>query len=205
MTIIELIKKIITNVLITLYQPFVFAVIVAVLFTFLYMYANEYGWDILVRGWVDSFKKNKKFRLVFFLVFYTVMILFQTLLNRSMWANPVSNVIGVWGLYNEKGELTTDTIENLVLFVPFTVLLLCSFREKTVGSKVKLSKVLWQSVKIIFIFSLIIEFLQLFLRLGTFQLSDLFFNTLGGLIGGLIYWITYRVSHRNEKKDLSDD
>ena len=38
------------------------------------------------------------------------------------------------------------------------------------------------------IFSISIEMLQLFLRLGTFQLSDLFYNTVGGMIGGLMYY-----------------
>lgn len=37
-------------------------------------------------------------------------------------------------------------------------------------------------------FSISIEMLQLFLRLGTFQLSDLFYNTVGGMIGGLMYY-----------------
>ena len=29
--------------------------------------------------------------------------------------------------------------------------------------------------------------LQLLLRLGTFQLSDIFYNTVGGVAGGLVY------------------
>ena len=33
-----------------------------------------------------------------------------------------------------------------------------------------------------------IEGCQLFLKIGTFQLTDLVFNSLGGLLGGLIYW-----------------
>ena len=49
-------------------------------------------------------------------------------------------------------------------------------------------KILWYSGKIAFIFSISIEMLQLFLRLGTFQLSDLFYNTVGGMIGGLMYY-----------------
>ena len=49
-------------------------------------------------------------------------------------------------------------------------------------------RILWQSGKIAFIFSISIEMLQLFLRLGTFQLSDLFYNTVGGMIGGLMYY-----------------
>ncbi|MBR3173773.1 MAG: hypothetical protein IKF24_04525 [Eubacterium sp.] len=35
--------------------------------------------------------------------------------------------------------------------------------------------------------------LQLFLRLGTWQLSDIAFNTLGGVIGGLVYWVSAKI------------
>ena len=38
------------------------------------------------------------------------------------------------------------------------------------------------------IWILCIEMLQLLLRLGTFQLSDIFYNTVGGVVGGLIYY-----------------
>lgn len=198
---IEIIKKVITDVLTALYQPFSFSVILAVLFMFLYLFAQERGWKAVFRQWWDAFKSSAIFRRYFFLTFYTVMILFRTLLNRNMWANPVSNVIGIWGLHNEKGELTTETLENLALFMPFTVLLLWSFRKKIIGESGQLRVILWQSMKITFLFSLSIEFLQLFLRLGTFQLSDLFFNTLGGVIGGMIYWIGYAVCHRKKQAD----
>ena len=123
------------------------------------------------------------------------MILFRTLLNRNMWSNPVSNVIGVWGLYNAKGELTTECIENLALFIPFTVLLLWVGREKML-SRITMWFVIWKATKVTFLFSFAIEMLQLFLRLGTWQLSDLFYNTLGGAIGGLIYYAGYKVKHR---------
>ncbi len=54
-----------------------------------------------------------------------------------------------------------------------------TFEEK-IGISWK--KILWQSGKIAFIFSISIEMLQLLLRLGTFQLSDIFYNTVGGLM-----------------------
>ena len=101
---------------------------------------------------------------VFFLTFYTVMILFRTLLNRNMWVNPVSNISGIWGLYNGNGELTTEVIENLVLFIPFTVLLLWCFRERLLGQSIKFVRTLWRSTLVVFLFSLTIEFLQLFAR-----------------------------------------
>lgn len=57
-------------------------------------------------------------------------------------------------------------------------------------------KILWQSGKIAFIFSISIEMLQLLLRLGTFQLSDIFYNTVGGMIGGLIYCAVMKARKR---------
>lgn len=129
-----------------------------------------------------------------------MMILFRTLLNRNMWANPVSNVLGSWTLYNEKGELTTEAIENVMLMLPFITLLLWTFQEKLL-KQVSLSRTVWTGIKFSFLFSISIEFLQLFLRLGTFQLSDIVYNTLGGLLGGLIYWIGYKVKgkHKNTR------
>ena len=41
-----------------------------------------------------------------------------------------------------------------------------------------------------------IEMLQLLLRLGTFQLSDIFYNTLGGMIGGLMYCAVMKARKR---------
>lgn len=196
---IDIIKRIIENVLTALYQPFGFSVIMAVLAMFFYMVVKEHGLKVVVQRWINEFKTSSRFRKVFILVFYIAMILFRTLLNRDMWKNPVSNVIGVWGLYNENGELTTEAIENLALFIPFTVLLLWSFHEKFLGEGAKLFRTIWKSIKIVFLFSLTIEFLQLFLRLGTFQLSDLFYNTLGGIVGGLIYWMGYKLTHRDKK------
>ena len=193
---LEVIKKIIENVLTSLYQPFGFSVIMAVLVMFLYLFMKEHGWKVVVQRWLKEFKTNHTFRRMFFLIFYTAMILFKTLLNRDMWKNPVSNVMGVWGIYNQNGDLTTEAIENFALFVPFIVLLLWCFHEKILGESAKLLTTLWKSVAVVFLFSLTIEFSQLLFRLGTFQLSDLFYNTLGGLIGGLVYWFGHKISKK---------
>ena len=191
-----IIEKIIKNVLTAFYQPFSFALLLTVLFMFLCLSAKEHGWKEVCRRWWNAFRTQAAFRRAFLLVFYTAMILFRTMLNRNMWANPLSNVFGNWGLYNEKGELTTEAIENLILFIPFVILMMWNFREKLLGEKVRLIRTLWQSLKITFAFSLSIEFLQLFLRLGTFQLSDLAYNTAGGLLGGMLYWMGYKLEYR---------
>ena len=74
---------------------------------------------------------------------------------------------------------TTECIENVIMMVPFSAVVMWTFGEK-IGNGWK--KILWQSGKIAFIFSISIEMLQLLLRLGTFQLSDIFYNTLGGMM-----------------------
>ncbi len=183
---IEIISNIITNVLMAAYQPFWFAVILAILLTQIYLMAEEVSIKVIWEKWKENFIHNKKFRHLFYFFMYLTMAFFRTLWNRNMWANPLSDVIGNWWIYNDKGELSTESFENLLLFVPYIVLVWVNFREKIGWEGFK--RCMMQSVRISFLSSLVIESLQLLLRIGTFQLSDLFYNTLGGLIGGLIYW-----------------
>ena len=69
-----------------------------------------------------------------------------------------------------------------------------TMKEKLV-KVISLKSLAVKSTEIAFCFSLTIEFLQLFLRLGTFQLSDLCYNTLGGCLGGIAYWIAWKIRH----------
>jgi len=91
---------------------------------------------------------------------------------------------GIWEIVNGERRLTTECIENAIMMLPFSAVVLWTFQEK-IGSGWK--KILWQSGKIAFIFSTSIEMLQLLLRLGIFRLSDIFYNTVGGMLGGLMY------------------
>ena len=97
----HILSTIITNVLTALYQPFWFSVILSVFFMFVYKTYSSI--KEAVKEWIFWFKSDSSFRRTFILVFYTVMILFRTLLNRNMWTNPVSDVIGTWELYNANG------------------------------------------------------------------------------------------------------
>lgn len=94
---------------------------------------------------------------------------------------------------NGEQVLTTEGIENVIMMVPFTGVLMWTFEEKT-GNGWR--KILWHSGKTALIFSVSIETLQLLLRLGTFQLSDIFYNTVGGVIGGLMYYGIRKVRKR---------
>ena len=140
------------------------------------------------------FKSSNCFRRIFLLAFYTAMILLRTVLNREIWFDPLGKLFGGWGLY-EDGKFTTESIENFMLFIPFSVLLLWAFKQELLGKneKVKFGKTVWQVTKTAAIFSFIIEFAQLLFYLGTFQISDLTYNILGGAVGGVIYYIGYRL------------
>ena len=198
---IDLLGKILTNILTALYEPFGFSLLLSFLVMFFYLYAYEptaagKGWKNAIVTWYQKFKESVFFRKLFLLAFVTSMILFRTLLNRNLWLNPLSNVMGGWGIWetvNGEQKLTTECIENVIMMVPFTSMVIWTFREK-IGNGWK--KILWQSGKIAFGFSLMIEMLQLLLRLGTFQLSDIFYNTVGGVLGGLMYYAVMKVRKR---------
>ena len=138
--------------------------------------------------WCLKFKKSAFFRKLFLLTYVTSFILFRTLLNRNLWMNPLSDVMGgwcIWETVNGEQKLTTECIENVIMMVPFSATVILTFRKK-IGNRLK--KILCFSGNIAFEFSLMIEILQLLLRLGTFQLSDIFYNTVGGVLGGLLYY-----------------
>lgn len=190
---IGLLGKIFTNILTAIYEPFGFSLLLSFLAMFFYLYAYEpihdgEGWKSAIVTWYQKFKGSVSFRKLFLLAFVISMILFRTLLNRNLWMNPLSNVMGGWGIWetvNGEQKLTTECIENVIMMVPFSAIVMWAFGEK-IGNGCK--KILWYSGKMAFIFSISIEMLQLLLRLGTFQLSDIFYNTVGGLIGGVCYF-----------------
>ncbi len=183
---IKILSKILTNILTALYQPFGFSLLLSFFAMFFYLYAYHptnagNGWKSAIVAWWQEFKRDCKFRKLFVLAFVTSMILFRTLLNRNLWMNPLSNVMGGWGIWetvNGERTLTTECIENVILMMPFTGMVMWTFDVE--------KRVIWKSTKLGLIFSVSIEMLQLLLRLGTFQLSDIFYNTVGGMIGGLM-------------------
>jgi len=201
MNVLEVLAKILRNILTALYEPFGFSLLLSFLVMFFYLYAYEpqeagKGWKSAIVTWYQKFKESVFFRKLFFLAFVTSLVLFRTLLNRSQWMNPLADIMGGWGIWetvNGEQKLTTECIENVIMMVPFSAVVMWTFEEK-IGNSLK--KILWQSGKIAFIFSVSIEMLQLLLRLGTFQLSDIFYNTVGGVLGGLMYCAVMKVRKR---------
>ena len=139
----EVLSKTVYNVLSALYQPFWAAVLFAFFFMFLYVYSKEHKWkksnfiqNMFVTWWT-AFKSSSCFRRTFLLAFYTAMILLRTVLNRKIWFDPLGKLFGGWGLH-EDGQFTTESIENFMLFIPFSVLLLWAFHQELLGENTKL-------------------------------------------------------------------
>ena len=195
---IEILSKILINILTAFYESFGFSILLSFLAMFFYLYAcvpadAGKGWKSAIVTWYKEFKESVFFRKLFLLAFVTSLILFRTLLNRNLWMNPLSKVMGGWGIWetvNGEQKLTTECIENVIMMVPFSAVVMWTFQKK-VGNGWK--NIVWQSGRVAFIFSIVIEVLQLLLRLGTFQLSDIFYNTVGGVVGGVCYWGVMKV------------
>ena len=195
---IEILSKILINILTAFYESFGFSILLSFLAMFFYLYAcvpvdAGKGWKGAIVTWYKEFKASVFFRKLFLLAFVTSLILFRTLLNRNLWMNPLSKVMGGWGIWetvNGEQKLTTECIENVIMMVPFSAVVMWTFQKKA-GNGWK--NIVWQSGMVAFIFSIVIEVLQLLLRLGTFQLSDIFYNTVGGVVGGVCYWGAMRV------------
>lgn len=196
---IEQLNEILKNVLLAFYQPFWFSLLLAFLAMFAYMFStikgeSGKGFRYSVLRWIELIRTSIIFRRLFILCIFIGLLIFRTLLNRNLWLNPLENVVGNWKLVDCKnltGKIVfaPEPIENIILFVPLTFLGWNVYDATEKRDAFKFHKRLLITAKNSFIISLCIELLQLFLRLGTFQLSDLFFNTAGGIIGLILYWI----------------
>lgn len=86
-------------------------------------------------------------------------------------------------MFMKSGRGAVETISNIAVFVPFGFFLaefLASLKRFSIGRK------LWFAAMTAFSLSLLIECLQLVLKVGYFEVKDLVLNTLGGFVGALM-------------------
>ena len=67
----------------------------------------------------------------------------------------------------------SETVSNVVTFVPFGILLALNFAKAP----------FWRLVLVVLVFSVTVETLQYVLAIGTTDATDVVTNTLGGLVG----------------------
>ena len=138
----------------------------------------------VVKQYVQRLRKDYilKSRLLFFM--YAYFIVDRTLLSRPFgWSNGMQNIMGGWGLLDpETGQVTLEAVENFLFFVPYLFLFFLAFRHtKSVVCIIR------RGIAIGFLTSICIEMLQMIFKVGEFQISDLVYNTLGALLGSVLF------------------
>lgn len=192
----DIIEKLLTNVIASLYQYLSASIIMSFLAMFVYIECRNSGIRTAFKKWIIEFRKSKEFRRIFCLLIFISLILFRTIFCRKIWGNPLSSVLGNWSLKFSDGTLSTEIIENYILFIPFTSLSLWAVKDKILHNDFRIINMIFQSTKIAFGFSVCIEICQILFRVGTFQLSDIVTNSLGGLTGGVLYFIAYKINNK---------
>lgn len=77
----------------------------------------------------------------------------------------------------------SETVFNLVVCVPFGLLLSMNFKDKS----------LWRLLTVVLAFSVVVETLQFILAIGITDVTDVTMNTLGGLSGLALYRLVNKV------------
>lgn len=106
---------------------------------------------------------------------YTIFLFNILFLCRRDHGNSLVDVWGEWWItLTDQGIWEVDYLYNMVCFLPFTYL--APFRKKP-----------FKALLISLTYSFSMEVLQLLFSVGDFQMSDIVYNTLGGLLGSWIY------------------
>lgn len=156
------------------------ALIFALFLIPLYIIIKDNERDILK---VKYFSILKKTTTSIFLL-YLSYILVSTLFTRSI-TIPYQNIFNDFGLFID-GKLNLECVENIIIFIPYTFLFLLAHKPLSP----------WKSVFLLSLAtSLFVEFSQLIFWLGEFQLSDLFHNILGGMLGCCLWYVFMIIIH----------
>ncbi len=88
----------------------------------------------------------------------------------------------LFGTFSKDGSISRHSLENILLFIPFGLL---------VPMFTRLLRRWWNLVLMAFTGSMVIETTQLITARGYFELDDIVLNTFGALIGYIVFAICY--------------
>ena len=110
---------------------------------------------------------------IIYLIALCWILLFKLGVQFSYMGNQRVNLIP----FSEPSIVTSENILNVVVFIPLGIYAGILFERWIFGKK----------FVFFFLLSLFVEALQYILRIGAFDITDIITNTLGGIIGLLIY------------------
>ncbi|MEE3392108.1 MAG: VanZ family protein [Lachnospiraceae bacterium] len=114
---------------------------------------------------------------------YMIVIVQLTLICRESGTRDAISLT-FFGTYYPSVRAVAYMLENLLLFIPYGILLPNAF---------KACKKPWVTLLIGFLSSLAIEVTQLITKRGYFQVDDIWLNTLGALVGWFIYFLSVKI------------
>lgn len=148
--------------------------IVAIMFLICYMFIEENGKNTIIKLRILC---KQRWKIAFFL--YASFVFTSTVLGRAT-TNPYQTVFDhIW--FGEESKYNYMIVENIMLFIPYTFLFLHAF---------KIYKALFTSFILSLLTTVFIEVSQLLFWLGAFQISDIIYNVIGGMLG-FICWCIY--------------
>lgn len=168
------------------YLPRAFVLTIFIIITYLFL------WNDVSRFKEKLYSLLKRPYMLLF-IFYLCFLMESTLLGR--WPrNPYKSIWGNFGIFSGEGW-NKEFIENVMLFTPYTLLYLLSFKNK---------RTIKYIITISALTSFFIEICQLLFWLGQFQISDIIHNIMGGVAGYCIWRIinfcTKRWTNNSYKK-----
>lgn len=165
-----------------------YAISIGVLFIFIALIIyiiDKIGFKNFIFEIKEKFLKDYsyKWKILFYTYFY--FILKKALLDRS---KGMKNSLEFafkrdWIFLVKDTWSKVQAVENILFFIPFSFFLILAFFSNKNITKLNLLK---KIIKFSFLLSLFIELIQLFLTLGTFQVSDIVYNIMGGIIGYIL-------------------
>ncbi len=121
---------------------------------------------------------------LFWILLFKLGVRFSYMGNRSVNLIPFSEPL----ISNGKIDVG-EIILNVVIFVPLGIYTGVLFKRWTFGTK----------LFFLFLISLMFEVLQFILRIGAFDTTDIITNTLGGIIGLMIFGAIEKVFNNSVK------
>lgn len=134
-----------------------------------------------------KFLKSKKHLNFFTFLFYLLFLFQSTVFDRLITGQhqePLSDIFGGWLIIETQYFFDFSVVWNIIMLMPVAYFVLSYL--KTHKKKISPIKLISISTAVGLIITLSIETMQLILSVGTFQISDLVYNTLGALIGSII-------------------
>ena len=180
----------ISMILNELYQHAGESIIMAILITVCMQDIEDYGIKKLFLKTANRISRDKNFRMKGYTALYVSLLAFETILGRSRLDAPLINVIGNWSFRN------FDNAENILLFIPFGILF--SWHLKRDKTSMGYIKIAFSISLLTVIVSISIELMQFIFSFGTFQLTDIMMNWLGGTVGTIIFCITKMMDRSNK-------